>query len=78
MKSMLEDVGMTGRYSAEKAKQIKDQRELAAEIESAQEFNKTFGKRGDDDESEEDEEQPRTRGLKPKGLVDLGDSGDED
>ena len=78
LKSMLEDVGMTGRFSAEKAKQIKDQRELAAELESAKEFNETWGSKKEGEESEEEGEAPtRSRGLKPKGLVDFGDSGDE-
>ncbi|KAI7301264.1 hypothetical protein KC315_g16736 [Hortaea werneckii] len=79
LKSMLEDVGMTGRFSAEKAKQIKEQRELAAELESAKEFNETWGskKEGAGSEDEEEEARTRSRGLKPKGLVDFGDSGDE-
>ncbi|KAI7267506.1 hypothetical protein KC345_g7907 [Hortaea werneckii] len=78
LKSMLEDVGVTGRFSAEKAKQIKEQRELAAELESAREFNETWGSKKDEEESEGKEEAPtRSRGLKPKGLVDFGDSGDE-
>ncbi|KAI7233940.1 hypothetical protein KC330_g5077 [Hortaea werneckii] len=78
LKSMLEDVGMTGRFSAEKAKQIKEQRELAAELESAKEFNETWGSKKEGEESEEEGEAPaRSRGLKPKGLVDFGDSGDE-
>ncbi|KAI6815161.1 hypothetical protein KC340_g15773 [Hortaea werneckii] len=76
LKSILEDVGMTGRFSAEKAKQIKEQRELAAELESAKEFNDTWGSKKDGEESE-DEAPTRSRGLKPKGLVDFGDSGDE-
>ncbi|GAB1735296.1 hypothetical protein NU219Hw_g2936t1 [Hortaea werneckii] len=78
LKSMLEDVGMTGRFSAEKAKQIKEQRELAAELESAREFNETWGSKKEGEGSEEEGEAPtRSRGLKPKGLVDFGDSGDE-
>ncbi|RMY81742.1 hypothetical protein D0862_12249 [Hortaea werneckii] len=78
LKSMLEDVGMTGRFSAEKAKQIKEQRELAAELESAKEFNETWGSKKEGAGSEDEEEAPaRSRGLKPKGLVDFGDSGDE-
>ncbi|KAI6894118.1 hypothetical protein KC318_g4893 [Hortaea werneckii] len=79
LKSMLEDVGMTGRFSAEKAKQIKEQRELAAELESAKEFNETWGskKEGAEREDEEEKAPTRSRGLKPKGLVDFGDSGDE-
>ncbi|TKA27032.1 hypothetical protein B0A50_05223 [Salinomyces thailandicus] len=80
LKSLLDDVGMTGRYSVEKAKQIKDQRELAAELEAATEFERTWGKKGDSEDrsQEEDEGKTRSRGLKPRGLVDFGDSGDED
>ena len=61
LKKMLEDVGMTGRFSAEKAGQIKEARELAAEIEAAKEFNQKWGQKGsgeeeDDDDEEEDED----------------------
>ena len=38
---------MSGRFSAEKAKQIKEARELAAEIEAAKEFNNQFGAKED-------------------------------
>ena len=86
LKSMLTDAGMTGRYSAEKAKQIKEARELRAEIEAANEFNEQWGKEGDgngdEDESEVEEKvvetktRPGGRTL-PKGLVDFGDSGDD-
>lgn len=85
LKSLLEDVGMTGRYSAEKANQIKEARELAADIEAAKEFNEQWGQKkgsGDDEEGSEDEEQTkeeaRPQRRRPKGLVDFGDSGDED
>ncbi|KAK6431629.1 hypothetical protein LTR95_012206 [Oleoguttula sp. CCFEE 5521] len=89
LKGMLSDVGMTGRYSAEKAKSIKEARELKEEIEAAKDFAKQWGKAGkgkrDEEESvdEEDEEvaedtkrRPGGRVL-PKGLVDFGDSGDD-
>ena len=74
LKKMLEDVGMTGRYSAEKARSIKEARELKAELESAKEFSKQWGH--EEDETEEKDTGVR-RGLKPKGLVDFGDSGEE-
>ena len=90
LKKMLEEVGMTGRYSAEKAKQIKEARELAAEIEAAKEFNEHWGDGGEeDDDGEDDDEQEeaedtskggtttRPKRTLPKGLVDFGDSGDE-
>ncbi|KAK3672167.1 hypothetical protein LTR78_007920 [Recurvomyces mirabilis] len=82
LRSLLEDAGMTGRYSAEKAKQIKESRELAAEIEAANEFNDQWGqKKGEiQEESEESavEEEIKARPRKPRGLIDFGDSGDED
>ena len=85
LKSLLEDVGMTGRYSTDKAKQIKEQRELKAELEAAKEFNDQWGQKGsgdEDDDGSEDEAKSRKeaqpRRLRPKGLVDFGDSGDED
>lgn len=86
---MLEDAGMTPRYSNEKAKQIKEARELKAELEAAQEFNERWGQsEGEDSAKEEEEDQkgsdteekkdagPPKRRL-PKGFVDFGDSGDE-
>lgn len=79
LKKMLEEVGMTGRYSTEKAKQIKEQRELKAELEAAKEFNDKWGQKGSGEESgSEKEEGSRPRRLRPKGLVDFGDSGDEE
>lgn len=90
LRKMLEDVGMTGRYSAEKAKQIKEARELAQELEAAQEFNQQWGEAsGDEDEDGgEDREgekkktarkQPQAAPRRlPRGLIDFGDSGDND
>ncbi|KAI5363968.1 Putative HIRA-interacting protein [Septoria linicola] len=84
LKDMLEEAGMTGRYSNEKAKDIKESRELAAELEATQEYAKKWGQdkdAGSGDESDagaqvsEEELKPATR--KPKGLVDFGDSGDD-
>ena len=40
---MLAEVGMTGRYSAEKAAQIKEERELKADLEAVQAGNKQWG-----------------------------------
>jgi len=79
LKIMLEDVGMTGRFSAEKAKQIKEQRELEAELEAAKEFNEKWGD-GDDQDGEEPTggTEVVAQRRRPKGLVDLGDSDDGD
>lgn len=83
LKSMLEDAGMTGRYSAEKAKQIKEARELKDELDAVKEYDEKWGqeKEGSGDEGSrgeqvsEEEVKPVVR--RPKGLVDFGDSGDD-
>ncbi|KAK4540326.1 hypothetical protein LTR36_009283 [Oleoguttula mirabilis] len=88
LKSMLSDVGMTGRYSVEKADQIKEARELAADIEAAKEFNEQWGQKGSGSGDEEEgggsadeaksKEDAKPRRLRPKGLIDFGDSGDDE
>lgn len=47
---MLTDAGMTGRFSVEKASQIKEARELAADIEAVQEGAERWG--ADDENGE--------------------------
>lgn len=47
LKDMLADAGMTGRYSLEKASQIKEARELAADIEAVQEGAERWGTGGE-------------------------------
>jgi hypothetical protein len=49
LRDMLADAGMTGRYSIEKANQIKEARELAADIEAVQEGAERWGADGDED-----------------------------
>ncbi|OQO11388.1 hypothetical protein B0A48_05644 [Cryoendolithus antarcticus] len=63
LKGMLHHIGMTGRYSAEKAKSIKEARELKEEIEAAKDFAKQWGtggkgkgRKGDGDEEDEEDE----------------------
>lgn len=53
LRDMLSEAGMTGRYSQEKANQIKEARELAADIEAVQEGEERWGK-GDKEDAEED------------------------
>lgn len=86
LKGMLADVGMTGRYSTEKAKQIKESRELAAELEAAKDFNEQWGQGSGDEEEETAERAARSKEKEkdappkrrmPKGLVDFGDSDGE-
>ena len=79
LKDMLTDAGMTGRYSKEKADEIRDQRELKADLEAVQEGEKTWGKSNSEDEKSDSEKKPRrrlARGL--QGLDFLGsDDGEE-
>lgn len=50
LKEMLSQIGMTGRFSAEKAKQIREERELRADLEEVQQGAKLWGteETGDD------------------------------
>ena len=51
LKDMLSDAGMTGRYSVEKASQIKEQREMAADIEAVKEGAERWGTSDQDEQS---------------------------
>ncbi|KAL2838744.1 hypothetical protein BJX68DRAFT_248538 [Aspergillus pseudodeflectus] len=76
LKDMLKDAGMEGRYSVEKARQIKEERELREDLEMVQEGAKRWGKEKGDDGS--DSGQPRrrlNRGL--KSLAFLESDGEE-
>ncbi|KAL1633366.1 hypothetical protein SLS56_003002 [Neofusicoccum ribis] len=66
LKEMLKEAGMDGRYSVEKARQIKERRELAADLEAVQEGAKRWGQ----SDSEEDGGARPKRRL-AKGLKDL-------
>jgi len=80
LKSLLNDVGMTGRYSNEKAAQIKEARELAADIEAVQEGNERWGKaEGDESGSEEDDSaRPKRRLVRGAANYDfLSSDGEE-
>ena len=63
LKGMLENAGMTGRYSQEKANQIKEARELAADIEAVQEGAERWGK------DSESEGEGRGDGIPKRRLV---------
>lgn len=76
LKSMLAEVGMTGRFSNEKAAQIKEARELAADIEAVQEGNERWGK-ASGDESEE-QGRPKRRVMRGAQNYDfLSSDGEE-
>ena len=70
LKDMLKEVGMHGRYSVQQARQIKEARELAADLEAVKAFDKHWGKN-------EDEEQGRRPRGAAKLLVDFSDDGED-
>ena len=79
LKEMLSDAGMTGRYSIERATQIRNERELKAELEAVQEGDKQWGKNESDEE--EGPAKPRRRrlakGLKELDMILNGSGGEE-
>lgn len=74
LKEMLSEAGMTGRYSAEKATQIREERELKADLEAVQEGDKHWGKA----ESEEEEGTTKPRRRLARGLKELDFLNDDD
>lgn len=75
LKEMLEDAGMKGRYSLEKARQIRDERELQADLAAVTEGASKWGAEGDGSESEA---KPRRRLVKGRqSLAFLSDDGEE-
>lgn len=78
LKEMLSDIGMTGRYSIEKATQIREERELKADLEAVQEGDKHWGK---DDSEEQGTNKPRrrlARGLKELDFLNDDDGAETD
>jgi hypothetical protein len=70
LKDMLREAGMDGRCSIQKARQIKETRELAADLEAVKDFDKHWGK------NEDEEHGKRPRGA-AKLLIDFLDDGEE-
>lgn len=58
LRDMLSKIGMTGRFSAERAKQIREERELKADLEEVQEGAKLWGK---EETGEDTSVKPRRR-----------------
>jgi len=84
LKDMLADAGMAGRYSLEKANQIKEERELQADIEAVKEGAERWGKEKNAEEEEVDVDgrtKPKrrlVRGVQAKVLDFLSsDEGEE-
>lgn len=77
LKEMLEDAGMKGRYSLEKARQIRDERELKADLEMIQQGAKQWGTEGADEESD-GARAPRRRAARGRqALAFLESEGEE-
>lgn len=76
LRDMLSKIGMTGRFSAEKAKQIREERELKADLEEVQEGAKLWGK---EESGEDSSVKPRRRLA--RSFLELGflnsDEGEE-
>ena len=77
LKEMLADAGMVGRYSQEKASQIREERELKADLEAVQEGAKIWGKENED--VDDGGARPKRRVAKGmEGLDFLNDDDGED
>ena len=78
LRQMLEDAGMKGRFSMEKAREIKERRELAADIEAVQEGAERWGKT-DDEDAESGGGKPRRRLVRGAKNYDFlsGSDGEE-
>ncbi|KAL8952543.1 MAG: hypothetical protein Q9222_001573 [Ikaeria aurantiellina] len=63
LKEMLTEAGMTGRYSQEKATQIREERELKADLEAVQAGNKQWGKVDSDEDTGSRPRRKVARGL---------------
>ncbi|KAJ5520212.1 hypothetical protein N7463_000665 [Penicillium fimorum] len=76
LKGMLEDAGMTGRPSQEKANQIREERELKADLEQIQQGAKQWGAKSDEENDEGSKPQRRpNRGR--QSLAFLESEGEE-
>ncbi|KZF21876.1 hypothetical protein L228DRAFT_283999 [Xylona heveae TC161] len=78
LRDMLKEAGMEGRFSAEKAKQIKEERELKAELEAVQEGAKQWGHSGSENEEDGTDSGRKPRRRLARGLRELDFLGDDD
>ena len=77
LKDMLSDAGMTGRYSTEKASQIKEAREMAADLEAVKEGDAMWGM-GDEDEKADNGGRPQRKLIRGSKHFDfLSSDGEE-
>lgn len=78
LKEMLSNAGMTGRFSIEKAAQIRDERELKAELEEVQEGDKHWGKVESEEEQASKPRRRLARGLKELDFLNDDDGAETD
>ena len=78
LKDMLSDAGMTGRYSNEKASQIKEEREFKADLEAVQAGNRQWGKAGSEDEGTGRPKRKLARGLESLDFLNDEDGEETD
>jgi hypothetical protein len=79
LKGMLEDAGMKGRPSQERANQIREERELKADLEQIKEGEKNWGVQSDEEGG--DDEKPRrrvNRGHQSLAFLDSDDGEETD
>jgi hypothetical protein len=70
LKEMLADIGMTGRYSVEKAASIKEARELAEDLSAVQEGDQRWGTAGKASSAEDTaDEKPKSKGRLQRGRA---------
>ncbi|KAK2744014.1 hypothetical protein FQN57_004467 [Myotisia sp. PD_48] len=77
LKEMLKDAGMEGRYSLDKANQIREERELKADLETVQEGAKRWGKMDQPEETKESG-RPSRRVAKTFQSLNFLSEGDEE
>ncbi|KAL8735569.1 MAG: hypothetical protein Q9166_000738 [cf. Caloplaca sp. 2 TL-2023] len=78
LKDMLTEAGMTGRYSQEKATQIREARELKADLDAVQAGNKQWGKAESDEDAGSRPKRELARGLQELDFLKDDDSEDEE
>lgn len=76
LKQMLEDAGMKGRYSLDKAKAIRDERELKEDLEMIQQGAKQWGT-GEDEGSDEPPPRRAARGRQALAFLENEDEDEE-
>ncbi|KAL8930328.1 MAG: hypothetical protein Q9172_000036 [Xanthocarpia lactea] len=77
LKGMLTEAGMTGRFSQEKATQIREARELKADLDAVQAGNKQWGKSESDVDAGSRPRRALARGLQELDFLRDDDSEDE-